>query len=68
MQSMKLSSPSQVAIEADLDVQLKDLFAKIARGEATRADRQRYRELSMRRVRMMRPSAGRSFAALRLLD
>ena len=55
IKDMKLTTGSSVAAEADVDRQLTGLLEKLATGDATDSDRRLIRELSMRRVRMMRP-------------
>lgn len=51
-----MKTSSFASAEADTDRQLADLMQKLADGTASNEDRQLFRELSMKRVRMMRPS------------
>lgn len=65
LDDMKTTAGSVVAAEADLDRRLTELLGKLATGDANDQDRRQIRELSTRRVRMMRPKIVTRFDSAR---
>tara|TARA_R110002051_G_scaffold93998_1_gene163771 strand:+ start:1176 stop:1358 length:183 start_codon:yes stop_codon:yes gene_type:complete len=45
-----------VSQESEIDRQISSLMVKVAKGSATEAERKKFRELSVKRVRLMRPN------------